>query len=51
MSLALAYVDSAVVADRPDLVVTVLGEPRPARILPEIPYDPAGHRLRDGDRG
>ncbi len=33
---------------RPALTIDVLGEPRPARILPAIPYDPAGARLRDG---
>jgi dimethylglycine dehydrogenase len=48
MSLALAYVDSDVVAARPSLNVDVVGERRPARILPAIPYDPTGLRLRDG---
>jgi dimethylglycine dehydrogenase len=48
LSLALAYVDREVVAARPELDVDVVGEPRPARILPEIPYDPKGLRLRDG---
>ena len=47
MSLALAYVDIEVAAARPNLIVTVVGEPRPARILPEVPYDPLGFRLRD----
>ena len=47
MSLALAYVESDVAASRPDLTVYVVGEPRPARILPRIPYDPEGLRLRD----
>ena len=57
MSLALAYLDAAVVdaarAGRPSgtLAVAVLGEPRRARILPEIPYDPAGRRLRDDPAG
>ncbi len=45
-SLALAYVDVDVAADRA-LTVDVVGAPRPARILPEIPFDPAGRRLRD----
>ena len=45
-SLALAYVDAAVLDARPDLTIDILGEPRPARILPELPYDPAGARLR-----
>jgi dimethylglycine dehydrogenase len=47
LSLALAYVDGEVAAARPELTVDVVGEPRPARILPEIPYDPKGLRLRD----
>ena len=32
---------------RADLTVFVVGEPRTARFLPEIPYDPKGARLRD----
>jgi len=47
-SLALAYLDREVVDARPELSVDVLGEPRAARVLPSIPYDPAGSRLRDG---
>ncbi|MBF8289522.1 MAG: glycine cleavage system protein, partial [Chloroflexi bacterium] len=47
-SLALAYVDTDVFVARPELSVDIVGEPRPARILPEIPYDPRGLRLRDG---
>ncbi len=47
MSLALAYLDSDVVAARRELAVEVVGEPKTARILPEIPYDPRGLRLRD----
>ena len=47
MSLALAYLDGDVVVARPALTVFVVGEARPARILPEIPYDPQGLRLRD----
>ena len=46
MSLALAAMDRDVAESRPDLTVFVVGDPRPARILPEIPYDPAGLRLR-----
>ncbi len=45
-SLALAYVDSEVIAAPPALTVHVVGERRPARILPEVPYDPTGARLR-----
>ncbi len=45
-SLALAHVDTPVVAAGPELTVYVIGEPRSARILPEIPYDPEGLELR-----
>jgi dimethylglycine dehydrogenase len=46
MSLALAYVESAVAAAPQPLEVHVVGEKRPARILAEPPYDPAGLRIR-----
>jgi len=46
-SLALAYVDRDVAASAPELTVFVVGEPRAARILPELPYDPSGSKLRD----
>jgi dimethylglycine dehydrogenase len=46
LSLALAYVDSAVVTDNPELTVDVVGQARTARILPEAPYDPQGVKLR-----
>jgi dimethylglycine dehydrogenase len=46
-SLALAYLDRDVVESNPEIQVYVVGEPRAARILPEIPYDPKGARLRD----
>jgi dimethylglycine dehydrogenase len=45
-SLALAYVDRDTIAADEELSVYVVGEPRAARILPEIPYDPAGAKLR-----
>ena len=50
-SLALAYVDTSLVdgaaAGRPPaLVVDIVGEPRPAKILLEPPYDPSGTKLR-----
>jgi dimethylglycine dehydrogenase len=48
MSLALAYVERGVADARPELTVEVMGEPRPARILPEPPYDPSGERMRTG---
>jgi dimethylglycine dehydrogenase len=44
-SLALAYVDTPLLADAPPLHVHVLGEKRPARILTEAPYDSSGARL------
>jgi len=46
LSLALAYVERAL-ADAPvPFTVPVLGEPRPARLLPQAPYDPPGLRMR-----
>ena len=45
-SLALAYIDVDIIADSPTLAVAVIGERRPAVILPEVPYDPQGTRLR-----
>jgi len=50
-SLALAYVDRAVVDARPEVSVVVVGEDRPARILIEPAYDPKGLRLRDPAAG
>ena len=44
LSLALAYVDQEALDE--DLTVFVVGEPRAAEILPEIPYDPTGTKLR-----
>ncbi|MGZ8625013.1 MAG: glycine cleavage T C-terminal barrel domain-containing protein, partial [Actinomycetota bacterium] len=48
-SLALAYLDRDVAESSPELTVFVVGDPRTARVLPEIPYDPKGARLRDLD--
>lgn len=48
MSLALAYVDCDVLEAGSTLSVDIVGDPRPARILSEVPYDPTGSRLRDG---
>ncbi|MEZ5777162.1 MAG: FAD-dependent oxidoreductase [Paracoccaceae bacterium] len=45
-SLAMGYVDSAVVDDQPPLTVDVIGQPRPARIIPASPHDPSGARMR-----
>jgi dimethylglycine dehydrogenase len=47
MSLALAYLDRDVVEAKEEVTVFVVGDPRTARILPEIPYDPPGAKLRD----
>ncbi|MEN9773475.1 MAG: hypothetical protein RL322_545 [Pseudomonadota bacterium] len=45
-SLALGYVPGTLADTACGLEVEVLGERRPARILPEAPYDPAGERMR-----
>jgi dimethylglycine dehydrogenase len=45
-SLALAYLDSDVAESAPELTVFIVGEPRTARLLPEVPYDPKGAKLR-----
>lgn len=46
-SLALAYLDRDILETNPDLTVYVVGEARPATILPEVPYDPKSAKLRD----
>jgi dimethylglycine dehydrogenase len=46
LSLALAYVDRAAIDAHDELTVFVVGESRSARVLPQIPYDPEGLRLR-----
>ncbi len=48
-SLALAYLDRDVIEAGGEVTVYVVGDPRPALVLPEAPYDPAGSRLRDGE--
>ena len=45
-SLALAYVDREWSGTTDPLSVTILGQPRPARILRAPPYDPTGSKLR-----
>ena len=45
-SLALAYLDRDVVESGAEVTIFVVGEPRAARILPEIPHDPKGAKLR-----
>ena len=45
-SLALAYVDRAVVSEAPVLTVDVVGERRAAQLLPQAAWDPKGERIR-----
>lgn len=45
-SLALAYLDREVIESGSEVTVFVIGEPRTARVLPEVPYDPTGNKLR-----
>ena len=45
-SLALAYLDRSALEGGDRLEVQVVGERRPARVLPEAPYDPRGLRQR-----
>lgn len=46
LSLALGYVDKQVIETNAPLTVHIVGEKRPARILPAPPYDAAGVKLR-----
>jgi dimethylglycine dehydrogenase len=45
-SLAMAYVDREIAGAAPDLSVDIIGEPKPAHILPLPAHDPRGARLR-----
>jgi dimethylglycine dehydrogenase len=45
-SLALGYVRRDIAEHPRPLSVDVIGDPRPARILAETPYDPLGRKLR-----
>ncbi|HEX2526094.1 MAG TPA: FAD-dependent oxidoreductase [Geminicoccus sp.] len=45
-SLALAYVDHAVIVEEPTLEVDVVGIRRPAHLIPASPVDPSGVRMR-----
>ena len=45
-SLAMGYLNSFVQSESDELTVTILGEPRPARLIPRAPVDPMGHRMR-----
>ena len=45
-TVALGYVRYADAAPGDDFTIEVLGDPRPARLLEEPPFDPKGERLR-----
>ena len=45
-SLAMGYVSPAVAAAAGELSVTLLGESRPARLVPQVLIDPDGARMR-----
>jgi dimethylglycine dehydrogenase len=45
-SIALGFVDRAAVLPGDHFTIPILGEPRPARLVLEPPYDPAGARAR-----
>jgi dimethylglycine dehydrogenase len=45
-SLAMGYLDSNVQDESDGLTVTILGEPRPARLVSQALIDPMGHRMR-----
>ena len=46
MNLAYGFVDAAQVVEGAELTVDVIGEPMPASILDQPPYDPEFSRLR-----
>lgn len=45
-SLALALLDRDVAAEGNELVTHIVGQERPARVLPSSPYDPGGRAMR-----
>jgi dimethylglycine dehydrogenase len=45
-SLAMGYLNSTVQTESDELTVTILGEPRPARLVPQALVDPMGRRMR-----
>ena len=45
-SIALAYLEPAYAVPEAELAVTILGDDRPARVVPAPLYDPAGGRMR-----
>ena len=46
LNLAYAFVDPALASEGVDLTVDVLGDPVPAQVIPDGPYDPAHARMR-----
>jgi hypothetical protein len=42
----MGYLDSNVQDESDGLTVTILGEPRPARLVSQALIDPMGHRMR-----
>ena len=46
LSLALAYLKNDVAREPGDLMVEILGEPKPVQVLREPPVDPKGERMR-----
>ncbi len=45
-SFAMALIDTAQAAIGTELQVHVMGEPRPAKVIPMSPYDPKGNKMR-----
>ena len=45
-SLALAYLASGQIDESADYGIYIMGEKRPARLLPMVPYDPTGKKMR-----
>ena len=45
-SLALGYVPKALADARQEFEIEIIGERRPARLLPQAPHDPKGERMR-----
>lgn len=45
-SLAMGYINASMSNSSEELTVTLLGEPRPARLVPQALVDPKGLRMR-----
>jgi dimethylglycine dehydrogenase len=45
-SISMGYVDSDILEESEELTVTILGQPRPARLAPHALVDPAGLKMR-----